>query len=128
MFSTALTLPWDCCIMATIADIETVIARNASDFGQTAPSGVIRSRCDSSHNYKSTGARGISGLPLYPCSLLNDLDSVAGSIPTRYTPSKRMRLGTKSCVECRRRKVRCTFRVDESAYKAYIAYKANCVA
>ncbi|KAF3392759.1 putative transcription factor gsfR1 [Penicillium rolfsii] len=44
------------------------------------------------------------------------------------TPSKRMRLGTKSCTECRRRKVRCIFRADESACEACLAHEANCIA
>ena len=55
------------------------IARNSSDYEQTIPSGLIRSSCDSKHDYKSIGARRISGLPLYPCSRLNEL----GSIPTQ---------------------------------------------
>ncbi|KAJ5611410.1 Fungal specific transcription factor [Penicillium lagena] len=42
--------------------------------------------------------------------------------------SKRMRLGTKSCTECRRRKVRCIFRADESACEACLAHEADCVA
>ncbi|CAL5870236.1 uncharacterized protein PFLUO_LOCUS4471 [Penicillium psychrofluorescens] len=44
------------------------------------------------------------------------------------TPSKRMRLGTKSCAECRRRKVRCIFRPDQSACEACLAHEADCVA
>lgn len=43
-------------------------------------------------------------------------------------PSKRMRLGTKSCTECRRRKVRCIYREDESACEACLAHEADCVA
>ncbi|KAJ5330291.1 Fungal specific transcription factor [Penicillium atrosanguineum] len=44
------------------------------------------------------------------------------------TPSKRMRLGTKSCMECRRRKVRCIFRTDENACEACLAHEADCIA
>ncbi|KAJ5670446.1 Fungal specific transcription factor [Penicillium maclennaniae] len=41
------------------------------------------------------------------------------------TPSKRMRLGTKSCTECRRRKVRCIFRTDEGACEACLAHEVD---
>ncbi|KAJ6113515.1 Fungal specific transcription factor [Penicillium sp. IBT 18751x] len=44
------------------------------------------------------------------------------------TPSKRMRLGTKSCTECRRRKVRCIFRTDEGACEACLAHEVDCIA
>lgn len=43
-------------------------------------------------------------------------------------PSKRMRIGTKSCAECRRRKVRCIFYgEDQHACKECILHDAQCV-
>lgn len=44
------------------------------------------------------------------------------------TPTKRMRLGTKSCTECRRRKVRCILRTGESACEACLAHETDCIA
>lgn len=44
------------------------IARNSSDFERAAPSCLMRSSCEDSHDYKPTDACGISGLRLYPCS------------------------------------------------------------
>jgi hypothetical protein len=42
-------------------------------------------------------------------------------------PSKRFRLGTKSCAECRRRKVRCIFEPNTSACKECAAHEAECI-
>lgn len=40
---------------------------------------------------------------------------------------KRMRIGTKSCAECRRRKVRCIFEEEQHACKECVAHDAPCV-
>ncbi|KAM3558984.1 hypothetical protein MY1884_003711 [Beauveria asiatica] len=42
-------------------------------------------------------------------------------------PGKRMRLGTKSCAECRRRKVRCIFPQDQDRCDACRAHGSSCV-
>ncbi|KAM0738552.1 hypothetical protein ACQRIT_006289 [Beauveria bassiana] len=42
-------------------------------------------------------------------------------------PGKRMRLGTKSCAECRRRKVRCIFPQDQERCDACRAHGSSCV-
>ncbi|KIW18679.1 hypothetical protein PV08_02968 [Exophiala spinifera] len=44
----------------------------------------------------------------------------------RHTP-KRMRLGTRSCAECRRRRVRCTFPSDGRACEACSLHGVDCV-
>lgn len=41
--------------------------------------------------------------------------------------SKRMRLGTKSCAECRRRKVRCTFPPNSQNCKECLAHNTTCL-
>ncbi|KAK7960658.1 Fungal specific transcription factor [Apiospora saccharicola] len=41
-------------------------------------------------------------------------------------PSKRMRLGTKSCAECRRRKVRCIYAPDSRACQECVAHGSEC--
>ncbi|EXJ88985.1 hypothetical protein A1O3_02049 [Capronia epimyces CBS 606.96] len=45
---------------------------------------------------------------------------------TPPAPFKRMRLGTKSCAECRRRKVRCVYTGNNSACRECIAHEAIC--
>ncbi|KAM3508404.1 hypothetical protein MY10362_001207 [Beauveria mimosiformis] len=42
-------------------------------------------------------------------------------------PGKRMRLGTKSCAECRRRKVRCVFPQEQERCDACRAHGSSCV-
>ncbi|OAA48183.1 Zn(2)-C6 fungal-type DNA-binding domain protein [Beauveria brongniartii RCEF 3172] len=42
-------------------------------------------------------------------------------------PGKRMRLGTKSCAECRRRKVRCIFPQEQERCDACRAHGSSCV-
>jgi hypothetical protein len=42
-------------------------------------------------------------------------------------PSKRLRLGTKSCVECRRRKVRCIFEQNSKVCKECSSHKSDCI-
>ncbi|KAN0113280.1 hypothetical protein V8E51_006231 [Hyaloscypha variabilis] len=42
-------------------------------------------------------------------------------------PSKRLRLGTKSCAECRRRKVRCIFEPNTTVCKECAAHEAECI-
>ncbi|KAK8108960.1 Fungal specific transcription factor [Apiospora sp. TS-2023a] len=41
-------------------------------------------------------------------------------------PSKRMRLGTKSCAECRRRKVRCIYALDSHTCQECVAHGSEC--
>lgn len=43
-------------------------------------------------------------------------------------PGKRMRLGTKSCAECRRRKVRCIFAPGQDRCDQCLAHSSPCVA
>ncbi|PQE27632.1 hypothetical protein CJF30_00007996 [Rutstroemia sp. NJR-2017a BBW] len=43
-------------------------------------------------------------------------------------PAKRMRLGTKSCTECRRRKVRCIYNPNSSRCQECVLHEAICVA
>lgn len=43
-------------------------------------------------------------------------------------PPKRMRLGTKSCVECRRRKVRCIYLPNSKVCKECVLHDAQCTA
>lgn len=42
-------------------------------------------------------------------------------------PSKRLRLGTRSCVECRRRKVRCIFEPNSKLCKECVAHESECI-
>jgi hypothetical protein len=42
-------------------------------------------------------------------------------------PSKRLRLGTKSCFECRRRKVRCIFEPNSKVCKECFAHESECI-
>ncbi|TAQ87116.1 hypothetical protein B7494_g4581 [Chlorociboria aeruginascens] len=42
-------------------------------------------------------------------------------------PPKRLRLGTKSCVECRRRKVRCIFEQNSKTCKECSAHETECI-
>ncbi|KAE9375159.1 hypothetical protein N431DRAFT_436676 [Stipitochalara longipes BDJ] len=42
-------------------------------------------------------------------------------------PSKRLRLGTKSCAECRRRKVRCIFEPNTKICKECAAHESECI-
>lgn len=42
-------------------------------------------------------------------------------------PGKRMRLGTKSCAECRRRKVRCIFVPGQDRCDACLSHGSSCV-
>lgn len=44
------------------------------------------------------------------------------------TSPKRMRLGTKSCAECRRRKIRCIFQTDQAICEACTLHGVTCVA
>lgn len=46
----------------------------------------------------------------------------------RTAPTKRMRLGTRSCTECRRRKVRCVFQEASSACVACTLHRVPCQA
>jgi len=45
---------------------------------------------------------------------------------TQSAPAKRMRLGTKSCAECRRRKIRCIYPPNSSACQECIVHEAVC--
>ena len=42
-------------------------------------------------------------------------------------PAKRLRLGTKSCAECRRRKVRCIFEPNTKVCKECSAHESECI-
>src|ERR1700712_1214872 len=55
--------------------------------------------------------------------------STAGSISEewRERPVKRMRMGTRSCAECRRRKVRCIFPTAGAICKECLVHDSHCV-
>ncbi|KAI4142740.1 MAG: hypothetical protein L6R39_004817 [Caloplaca ligustica] len=59
-------------------------------------------------------------------SLMTMLNTTPNSESSDYNPRKRMRKGTHSCLECRRRKIRCLFEPNADTCNRCIAKQLSC--